>query len=213
MTTVKACGFTRAEDVAAAERLGVDWIGLVFAPSKRRVEVEQAARLRAGTRLRCMGVFVDAGIEKVRETARRVGLDGVQLHGVESPEDCRRLRDEGLFVVKAFSALLERPGAAAAYKGAVDAVLVDAGVPGERGGRGQTFRWQDIPEWRKGAEGFFLWIAGGLRPENVQELLRGYRPDGVDVSSGIETGVPGVKDVARMEEFVRKVREWDDGAR
>ncbi|CAB3392998.1 putative N-(5'-phosphoribosyl)anthranilate isomerase [Kyrpidia spormannii] len=117
MTTIKACGFTRAEDVAAAERLGVDWIGLVFAPSKRRVEVEQAARLRAGTRLRCMGVFVDAGIEKVRETARRVGLDGVQLHGVESPEDCRRLRDEGLFVVKAFSALLERPGAAAAYKG------------------------------------------------------------------------------------------------
>ncbi|WP_352149729.1 hypothetical protein [Kyrpidia spormannii] len=80
-------------------------------------------------------------------------------------------------------------------------------------GRGQTFRWQDIPEWRKGAEGFFLWIAGGLRPENVQELLRGYRPDGVDVSSGIETGVPGVKDVARMEEFVRKVREWDDGTR
>ncbi|MDI3256250.1 MAG: phosphoribosylanthranilate isomerase [Kyrpidia sp.] len=213
MTTIKACGFTRAEDVKAAEKAGVDWLGFVLAPSKRRVDVEQAAALRGVTRLPCMGVFVDTDREEVWETACRVGLDGVQLHGRESPADCRRLRRAGLFVVKAFSAVEDVPEAVAAYRGTVDAVLVDAGVAGARGGRGQTFEWRHIPEWRRRAEGIFLWIAGGLRPDNVEELLREYRPDGVDVSSGIEAGCPGIKDPNQLDQFVRKVREWDDGTR
>ncbi|MBX6394342.1 MAG: phosphoribosylanthranilate isomerase [Alicyclobacillaceae bacterium] len=213
MTVIKACGFTREEDVVAAEETGIDWLGFVFAESKRRVSPDKAAQLRSLTTKRCMGVFVDFSPDQVLKAAEVARLDGVQLHGGEAPEDCDRLRREGLFVVKVFSAIEDTPEQVARYRGAVDAVLLDAGVSGAKGGRGQTFEWRHIPEWRSQAEGIFLWVAGGLHSGNVEQLLREYRPDGVDVSSGIEAGCPGVKDRSKMEEFVRKVREWDGTTR
>lgn len=213
MTVIKACGFTRAEDVRAAEGEDVDWLGFVLAESRRRIEAERAAELRRLTTKRCMGVFVDETPERILEIVRIAGLDGVQLHGAESPEVCRRLRETGLFVVKAFSAVENRPEEVLRYRNAVDAVLLDAGVAGQRGGRGRTFEWRRIPEWRACAEGIFLWVAGGLNGENVESLLMSYRPDGVDVSSGIESGCPGVKDAGKLKDFVRKVREWDGATR
>lgn len=205
-TRIKICGLTRPEDAAAAVAAGADAVGVVLAPSKRRVTLEQAERVLAGVPASVcrIGVFVDAPVEEIRETAARLHLSAVQLHGTESPEECAAV---GLAVAKAF-----RVGSdfdlrvVEAYRGVVSVVLLDTLVVGEQGGTGVAFDWSvlgdGLPDIARVA------IAGGLDPGNVAAAIRLFRPFGVDVSSGVESS-PGVKDRRLIEEFVAVVRAAD----
>ena len=206
-TRIKICGLTRPEDAAAAVSSGADALGVVLAPSKRRVTLEQAAAVFAEVPplVSRIGVFVDASAGEVAEAVARLGLSAVQFHGDEPPAVCASLP------VPVIKALRVGPGFAAdvadAYRGAVAALLLDALVAdGARGGTGVAFDWYDVaarlPGWAP------VIVAGGLGPTNVAEAVRVLRPYGVDVSSGVE-GSPGIKDHALVDSFCAAVRAAD----
>lgn len=211
MTWVKICGITRAEDGVHAVECGADAIGLVFAASPRRVSAEQAREIVRACRnarpVECIGVFVDAPEDEVLAVARQVGLSGVQLHGSESPHVVARLRAAGFRTIKAFRIRDERSlQGVAAYP--ADALLLDAWSPAAAGGTGHVFDWslaRHVEARRP------LVLAGGLRPDNVRRALTKVRPDGVDVSSGVEAA-PGIKDPQAVQEFIAEVRRYDGDA-
>ena len=197
---IKICGLQDAPTALAAAKAGADAIGLVFAPSRRRVTPEQAREIcqvlpPLVTRV---GVFVDFPVDEVRQIAEFCGLDSVQLHGQESTGYCRQL---GLRCIKAIPAR-DRVTLEQANSYPVSAVLVDTFIPGTTGGSGQTFNWQLL-------EGLPLKppliLAGGLNPGNVGRAVALVRPYGVDVSSGVE--VNGKKDMALMRAFIQRVKE------
>jgi phosphoribosylanthranilate isomerase len=204
MTRVKVCGITNLEDALAALEAGAEMLGFNFyARSPRYVSPAEVRRVveRLPEGVECVGVFVnEAAPEGVERAARESGVVAVQLHGDETPEFCRSLR--GLTTIKA---LRVGPGFraedAAAYP--TDAVLLDAYVAGEWGGTGHTFDWSLARRTREAVPKLFL--AGGLRPENVAEAVAAVRPFAVDVCSGVETS-PGRKSLPLMRRFVEQVR-------
>lgn len=205
-TRVKICGITREEDALAAVAAGADAIGLVFyPPSPRHVTLEQAAAItrRLPPFVTVVGLFVNADAETIRASvaAGRVGL--IQFHGQECPDYCGQ---HGLPWIKALRMKddLDLDRAAADYAAAA-ALLLDAYRPGVPGGTGETFDWQRIPPQL--AERVVL--AGGLNPDNVTEAVRRVRPYAVDVSGGVEAQ-PGIKDAARIAQFIRGVQVGQD---
>jgi len=191
---VKICGITRVEDARLALECGAWAIGFIFhPPSPRYVTVERAAailrELPAGTL--AVGVFVDAPLAQVNSTVRAVGLRGVQLHGTEGPEFAAAV--EAGEVIKG---LRVGPGFDAA---AVDAfpqcrILLDAFQEGVPGGTGKVCDWKTA---RKAQERRPIILAGGLEPANVVEAVTQVKPDGIDVSSGVEAR-PGIKDPVKI---------------
>jgi phosphoribosylanthranilate isomerase len=206
---VKVCGITSAEDAALAAEAGADAVGFVFWPmSSRRVDVEKAARISRGLPplvLR-VGVFVDAPPEEMRRVADQVGLDLVQLHGDEPPEALDGVPRRALKAVRVGKGF--RADEALRYEGRAAGLLVDTRLPGETmlGGTGVPFDWRLVRGLRERAS--FLMLAGGLSPENVQDALSAVAPDGVDVSSGVES-LPGRKHPEKVRAFVRNVRDWE----
>jgi phosphoribosylanthranilate isomerase len=221
MTNVKICGIRDEQTIRDMDGLPVDYIGFVFAPSKRQVTVEQGALLhkaslsaamKDGRPPRTVGVFVDPAMEQLAEVLERVPLNVIQLHGQETPDFCREVGKRfGVDVWRALSADVPNvEGGSAAgsgavrladYEGAVSAVLIDTAG----GGTGRTFRWEVIPSYQERARrhGLRLFVAGGLTPDNISELLAGHTPDGVDISSGVET--EGAKDIKKITAFVERV--------
>lgn len=210
-TRMKFCGMTRIDDALAAAALGVDAIGLIFAArSKRRVDPEAAAAIRAALPplVDAVALFMDNDAEAVRATIAIVRPSLLQFHGGEDDAFCASF---GLPYLKAVAmggegeradTLCMRWPRAAAF-------LFDSHAKGEAGGSGHTFDWARVPD--DFARPFL--VAGGLTPDNVAEAVRTTGCWGVDVSSGIEGDVPGVKDLARMRRFVDKVRRADDARR
>ncbi len=198
---VKICGVTTLDDALLCARAGAEAVGLNFwAGSKRRVDVERAAEIAAalpGSVLK-VGVFVDAPRAEIERTIAAVGLDAVQLHGDETPEDCLG------FAARVIKAIRVRPGgespAALAERFAVDYVLLDADTAGY-GGSGRSFDWRLAAGVAPGR----LFLAGGLRPENVAAAVRAARPFAVDVASGVEIA-PGRKDPERVREFIDRAK-------
>lgn len=195
---VKICGLTRVEDAVAAAEAGADMLGFVFAPSPRRVDPWRAREmaLAVGGRPLKVGVFVDEDPSVVAATAAMVGLDLVQLHGSEPP-GCRPLLP--VRVIRAFG--VSDAGSLEAVRpwlGVADYILLDARVPGSAGG--VPFDWR-LARGMEGLETPWL-LAGGLGPKNVGEALAACRPNGVDVSGGVESA-PGLKDHDKVREFVR----------
>jgi phosphoribosylanthranilate isomerase len=201
MTRVKICGITSVEDALHAARAGAAAIGLNFFPGTPRcLSLERAAAIAAALpRAVCrVGVFVDAPRAVIAEAVQRVGLDAVQFHGRESPDDCRDWPVRTIKVVR-----VDRPDtlAAEADRYPVDFVLADAYVEGQVGGTGRR-----IPlDWLAGVAKARLIVAGGLTPETVAEVVRAVRPAAVDVASGVERA-PGVKDGEKVERFIANVR-------
>lgn len=198
-TRIKLCGLTRPEDIRAANAAGADYIGFVFAEKSRRfVSPAAAARLRAllAPGIQAVGVFVNAPVEQVAGLLAAGTIDMAQLHGSEDEDYLAALRQcTGKPILRAFR--VDSPAdVARAVRSQADFLLLDNGP----GGTGRRFDWSLV----KGVERPFF-LAGGLCPENVAEAVRTVRPYAVDVSSGIETG--GVKDAARMQAFVRTVRQ------
>ncbi|MDT3426808.1 phosphoribosylanthranilate isomerase [Paenibacillus forsythiae] len=221
-TKVKICGLQDVEVLKSMVHLPVDYIGLVFAPSRRKVTAEQASRLisvladwQTGKAPVAAGVFVDPDRDELNGILAAAPLGVIQLHGNESPAFCREIKEAfpGVQVWKALSVAVEDGGAnndelaLESYAGTIDAVLLDTYDPAQRGGSGRTFAWEEIPDYRKRASalGAPLFVAGGLSPDNVGGLLAAYAPDGVDVSSGVESD--GVKDIAKITAFVERVKQ------
>lgn len=196
MVKIKLCGLTRRCDIEWANELHPDYVGFVFAGSRRRVTDGQAAQLRKILRedIPAVGVFVDEPIDHVAALVRQGVIQMVQLHGAEDEGYIRELRRAvSAPVIQAFSVRSPKD-IQDAGKSSADFILLDHGA----GGTGQAFDWSlaaalDRP--------YFL--AGGLHPGNAAAAAE-LRPYAVDVSSGIET--EGVKDRQKMIEFVRRIR-------
>ncbi|MGO4544202.1 phosphoribosylanthranilate isomerase [Paenibacillus sp. 2TAB23] len=218
---IKICGLMDTKTIMEMDGLPIHEIGFIFAPSKRQVSgaaaaelIAAAKRLKAadGERPLTVGVFVNEAFADLAAIQAEVKLDVVQLHGSESAEYCRDVREKlNAQAWKVFSMKKDSEGRLpqsaserlAPYHGSVDAVLIDA--PG--GGTGQTFDWDSINDYKQAAGelGIRLYVAGGLHEGNVQELLSVYAPGGIDVSSGVETS--GHKDIEKIRLFVRRVME------
>ena len=202
MTQVKVCGICDPVDARVAAEAGADLLGLHFCSSLRRVSPETAKAIAEALdppRPRLVGVFIDQPESEVEQVAEFVGLDVVQLHGSE-PAGFRSSRS----VLKALKVRDGRMPDADAWP---DPILLDSWSRDQRGGTGRTWDWEVARPLLASRRVF---VAGGLNPANVGEVVRRYRPYGVDVSSGVETA-PRVKDRDLVRAFVQAVREADEG--
>lgn len=210
---VKICANTSLEDARFAAENGADAVGFVFAPSPRRVTVEQVAAIvpELPTALEKIGVFVDGAIEEIAEAVRGCGLTGVQLHSgfaAEAPSQLRAEFGPGLRILRVVHYGPDAAAQAAAYAADcnVDAVLVDSRTANAVGGTGIAFDWEEARRTVFGGGRTKLIAAGGLNPENVGEAIGLLRPWGVDVASGVEAA-PGRKDAAKVRDFIRRARQ------
>ena len=204
-TRIKICGITDAAHARLAAEEGADAIGLVFyRESPRFIDAERAAGIARTLPafVSAVGLFVDESEAGIRRILERVPLDMLQFQGGESPEFCERFGRPWMRAVRmaAGTDLLEYAGRFSRAK----ALLLDAHVPGQPGGTGQTFDWSAVPRDLP----LPIVLSGGLTSENVGRAIRGMRPWGVDVSSGVEKE-RGVKDPAKIVEFIRSVRRED----
>jgi phosphoribosylanthranilate isomerase len=213
MTSVKICGLTNLDDSLTAAAAGADYLGYVFsATSRRQVTAQRAAQIVSGVRVagyqcRIVGVFVNAPISEINDTAIECSLDYVQLSGDETWEYCllvdRPLLKAVHVSLSSLSADVSREIEAGYRLLGHDrfTCLLDTQVKGAYGGTGRVFNWQLAREITKA---FPIFVAGGLDPQNVQQLIQEIAPRGVDVSSGVETN--GTKDGRKIREFVERAK-------
>ncbi|MEN8615026.1 phosphoribosylanthranilate isomerase [Dehalogenimonas sp. THU2] len=212
MTHIKICGVTDVETATLCARLGADFIGLVFADSRRKVTPEQAMEithhlLSLPRRPKLAGVFVNAPAYEVNRIAEYCRLDRVQLSGDEDEDYCRRIERPLIRATRVGEdTVIEEIESRISASPSNTLHLLDARSPEGYGGTGRSFDWELLAGLDTALP---LVVAGGLSPENVGQLIMRYRPWGVDVSSGVETH--GHKDPAKILAFIRAVR--DAGAR
>nr|WP_285874279.1 phosphoribosylanthranilate isomerase [Halalkalibacter oceani] len=206
---LKLCGNHSAEDTEIALMSGADYAGFVFAESKRQVTREQVkewlASYHGKKRPKIVALFVNAAAEQIAETVVELPIDIIQCHGAETPEKVKEIKKQtGLPVWKVIHHEDDALQKMKAYEGIVLGYVVDCKVGKQWGGTGVSFDWKYVPHYI--AEGrrqkVPVLIAGGIRPENVGELMR-YQPDGIDVSSGIEQD--GRKSRVLVEQLVERM--------
>lgn len=204
-TKIKICGLKRPEDIQMVNRLKPDFVGFVFAGSKRKVEKEQAEKLREALDpdIPAVGVFVNEPIQNIVELCKDGIIQIAQLHGDEDAHYIEEIRKElpDTPLVKAVR-VQSKEQILEAEKLDVDYLLLDTYVKGQYGGSGASFDKALIPKLTKP---YFL--AGGLDAENVNENISRCDPFAVDVSSAVETD--GVKDETKIEEFIERVRNHE----
>lgn len=197
---VKICGIMSTEAALAAKECGADLIGFVFAAGRRRMEPAAVRKIATDIKdIGKAGVFVNAPITEVIEITRQCCLDYVQLHGDEPPEYSQALH---LPVIKAFrwqTGIL--PDQINSYP--ADWLLLDSSLGAQFGGTGKPFNWAEASLVREAISKPFM-LAGGLSPGNVAEAVSTLRPDGIDVSSGVETN--GIKDPEKIAAFLSAIR-------
>ena len=206
---IKLCGLNDAAAIDAAIAARADYLGFNFyPPSPRSVDLHTAHRLgnQAAGKIVRVGVFVNASDAAIREAVDAAGLEVIQLHGSETPQDAARLRN--LLQRKVWKVLAVSTAAdvarADAFQQAADLILFDAKTPAGTlpGGMGLRFDWQLLATYR----GALPWgLAGGLTPSNVGEAVRRTGAPLVDTASGIESA-PGVKDPALITAFCAAAR-------
>lgn len=192
---VKTCGIMTKDAADTAVQAGVDFIGFVFAPSKRYMTPDQASEIAETipSSVKKVGVFVNETLENITSIADKVGLDYIQLHGDEPAEFAMKLPYP---VIKAFPATEESLAKLKDYP--CDYYLIDSPFGANRGGNGTAFDWTVLKELNLDSKKLIL--AGGLTPENVQQAINMTEPIGVDVSSGVETN--GSKDLSKIKKFI-----------
>ena len=192
MTKVKICGLSTEQAVATAVENGADYIGFVFAPSKRQVSLSQVKDMVKGVtgKTKIVGVFVSPTLEELQEAVQTVPLDLVQVHGDF---------DESLFEEVSVPSIraLQITEKTEHVDSQADYLLFDAPVAGS----GQTFDWQLLKD-KLIHKPYF--IAGGLTVDNVAEAKALFHPYAVDVSSGVETD--GHKDLDKIKAFIERVK-------
>lgn len=192
MTKVKICGLSTKEAVGTAVSAGADYIGFVFAPSKRQVTLEQVAELAEiiPANVKKVGVFVSPSRAELLEAVDKVGLDLVQFHGQVADDLFEDLPCASIQAVQV-------DGDGHVPNSQADYLLFDAPVAGS----GQTFDWGRL-DTTELARPFF--IAGGLNEDNVARAIQHFSPFAVDVSSGVETD--GQKDHEKIRRFIERVK-------
>ncbi len=201
-TRVKFCGMTNLQDVQDAIELGIDALGFVFVgESARNIAAEKAQQIIAQVPpfIVKVGLFMNAENNFIENVLNTVRLDLLQFHGDEDESFCLQFQYPYLKAVPMRSTLSVLDYCAD-FPSATGFVL-DSHAVGQMGGSGETFAWDKIPSnFTKP-----VILAGGLTPENVGSAIRAVRPYAVDVSSGIEAS-KGIKDLAKMEHFIKEVR-------
>jgi len=192
---IKICGLTRPEDARAAVAAGADLLGFVFRTgTPRALDARGSGWIRGLRGAEKVGVFLDAPLDEVVRIRKLLGLDRVQLHGDEPDSYLDAL---GTNVIRRVRVGPEIDWNRVAYLACRCLPLFDPGA-----GDGRTWAWEVLGER---LEGISFGLAGGLNPDNVADAIRATRPDLVDVSSGVESA-PGVKDHAKVAEFVARAR-------
>ena len=205
-TGIKLCGFKHLEDINYASSLDIDYLGMIFVKNlPRTVDINvanSAADICKNNNIKTVGVFLNQGVTEISEVLESVDLDVIQLHGNENISDYHELNKP----------IIKRINLSDYIKSDIchDAdrecmYLVDSTNDQMQGGTGQSFDWNQLLDFAPES----LFIAGGLKPDNIIELLRLFTPMCVDVSSGIEYKI-GHKDYALMSDFVNKVRTYNE---
>jgi len=203
---VKVCGMRDGDNIWALEKLDIDWMGFIFYPGSPRFvpeEDEFCTAIQSCSKVR-VGVFVNEIREEILRKVAKYRLNYVQLHGDESPDFCRWLREDGCAVMKAFSVSSEEDlRQTTAYESFVDCFLFDT-KGSERGGTGKRFDWSLLEAYRGNVP--FL-LSGGIGAEHIVSLLEFHHPSlaGIDLNSRFEVS-PALKDVVMIEWFVHQVR-------
>ncbi len=192
MTKVKICGLSNIEAVKTAVSAGADYIGFVFAPSKRQVTLEQAIELAKfiPSHIQKVGVFVSPSRVELLEAIDKVGLDLVQVHGQVADDLFEDLPCDSIQAVQV-------DGEGHVPNSQPDYLLFDAPVAGS----GQTFDWGRLDTTELAQP---IFIAGGLNEDNVARAIQHFSPFAVDVSSGVETN--GQKDHEKIRRFIERVK-------
>ena len=214
---VKMCGISKVETIPAVVEAKPDYMGLVFAPSKRQVTVDQAKTLveelhkqytkrynngaeqSNNDEIKTVGVFVNETLENLVTIATEANLDVVQLHGDEDEAFIQSLKERTNVEVWKAVQIRSATDAEEWIDSSADMLLFDAYHKDERGGTGEVFDWSSLDEFERP-----FMLAGGIDSTNVARAIRTVRPYGIDISSGIET--EGVKDDEKIKAFTNIVR-------
>jgi len=209
MVEIKICGFTRRQDIDDALALGIKIIGLNFYPeSPRYVSCQKAKELLSGIKdgVTTVGVFVNPDEEHLFQMIASLNLSGVQLHGDESPLLIEKIKKAlpGRIVIKGLR-VRDRKGLEEDIKRySPDFYLLDAYDQFIAGGTGKRIETPLIDDldiiWEK------VFLAGGITPDNVKDILKKFHPYGIDVASGVERS-PGIKDKGKMEALIKNIQD------
>lgn len=199
---VKICGIKSVADVNIVNKFQPDYIGFVFAPSKRQITIATAKQLdkSLNKQIKRVGVFANNSFEEIKQIMQSINLDIIQLHGDEDNEFISKLRILNLPIWQAIK-VRSSEDLSVAKNSQADMILFDTYKQQSLGGTGTSFDWNLIGEV---ADDFIL--AGGLNEHNIIRAIRMVNPHIVDISSGVENqnGKDEVK-VKTLLELVRKV--------
>lgn len=204
MTKIKICGLSRKADIDSVNRWLPDYVGFVFAPSKRQVVPEQASSLKAelDLRIKTVGVFVNEPILSIVKLYNARVIDLVQLHGDETEEYIKEIKSQIDCPVIKVVRVQSTEQVSQVEKLSCNMLLLDTFQQDQYGGSGKSFDYSLIPILQKP---FFL--AGGLANSNIIQAIKKCNPYGVDISSGVETD--GLKDENKIRNIIQTVRNFD----
>jgi phosphoribosylanthranilate isomerase len=205
---IKICGITQPDQGCAIATMGATALGFICVPASPRYVTPAQVRAvveQLPENIDRIGVFASTSCEEIENTVASSGLNAVQLHGDESPEFCHHLRSilPNVEIIKALRVRsLQALEQADVYTTCVDTLLLDAYDPQQLGGTGKTLDWANLQQFQPGCP----WLlAGGLTPDNVLDALNQVRPNGIDLSSGVERA-PGDKDLSKVAQLFEHLK-------
>lgn len=205
---IKICGITDVNEIDALNNMRPDYIGFVFAESKRKVSKEEAETLckLVNKDIKVIGVFRNNTREFIEEVLKKVPLHAIQLHGSEESEFIQYFNDNYHCEVWKGQSINNKKDLEEALKLPVSTLILDSKNPGS----GKVFPWE-LLEGIKTDKKIFL--AGGINTENISEAVKINNIQGIDISSGVESVVKGIrrKDPIKIEKIIKKVREKHEG--
>ncbi len=198
---IKICGLKTVDDVYKINDFPIDYVGFVFAESKRKISKETAVEMKKALRddIKVVGVFADMRFSEVREISDYVDLDVIQLHSDENDSFCGKFKNK--IVWKSISVCEENPEIIAEKYTNADGFILDAYTKDLRGGSGKIFKWKLAENFSKK---YFTVLAGGLCEENIFAAYEEVKPNVLDLSSSVETN--GIKDYNKIKNLMRRIK-------
>ena len=201
---IKICGITSKEEIQSINEVKPDYIGFVFAESKRKINADEAKKLSKALNrsIKIVGVFRNNSEEEILNILSKVPLDVIQLHGDEDNEFINSLREKSKVEIWKAITVSSKNDMEKALKYEVDTLVLDGSTPGS----GNVFNWDNLKDININKR---IFLAGGINENNVLEAINKVKPDGIDTSSGVEIidEKGRRKDKEKMKRLIRKVRE------